>query len=81
MVYLLMKGYCKLILLAYTSFYTLFQNRMISACSWSPLPYLLHLCVHAFTEAGSVEGITGTLMSFWEQRIEYHHPSDAVATS
>lgn len=44
---------------------------------------MYYTCVHAFAdiEAGSVQGITGTLMSFWEQRNDYHHPSDAVATS
>ena len=66
MLYPIMKRYCKLTLLAHTSFYTILQNKMISGCSWLPLPYSLYVCVHAFTdiEAGSFQGITGTLCVF-----------------
>ena len=66
MLHLMMKGYCKLTLLAHTSFYNILQNNMVSGCSWLPLPYSLYVCVHAFTdiEAGSFQGITETLMSF-----------------
>lgn len=44
MLYLMMKGYCELTLLAHTSFHTILQNKMISGCSWLPLPYVLYVC-------------------------------------